>query len=161
MTEKTKRFWIVGGAVAATLAVGWVMVLGTAYAWAARSGVVTVSVHDRSEGVHIWLPVPMALVDVALATTAVPAVHAAGLGHLSVDGVDVDLGELGPMVVDLLEELESIPDATLVEVVDGRDHVKVIKVGNKLLVEVDEPDASIRISIPTHAVARIAGRVLG
>lgn len=161
MTDRAKRVWIVTGAVAVTLIVGWVLVIGAAYAWAARGGVVTVSIHDQNEGLHLWVPVPMALVDVALTATAIPAIHTAGLGHLSVDGVDIDLGELGPMVVELLEELESMPDATLVEVVDSRDYVKVSKSGGKLLVEVREPGASVRVSIPTHAVARIADRLFG
>lgn len=161
MGPKARRFWLVTGALFVTLVAAWVLMLGAAFAWTARSGVATVSLHDRSEGVHLWLPVPMALVDVALTATAVPAVYTAGLGDLSVDGVDVDLGELGPMVVALLEELESVPDATLVEVLDGRDHVKITKSGDKLLVEVEEPDLSVRVAIPASAVARIAERILG
>lgn len=161
MTKRTRRFWIISGTLAATLVVGWAVVLGAAYAWATSSGVATITVHDRSEGLHFTAPVPMALVDVALSATAMPAVHTAGFGHLKVDGVEVDLGELGPMVVDLFEELESVPDATLVEVRDRREHVKITKRGNQLLVEVEEPMTSLRISIPTRALTHIAERILG
>jgi hypothetical protein len=143
------------------LALGWAIVLGSAFAWATSGGVAMISVHDRSEGLRFSAPVPMALVDIALTATALPAVHTAGLGQLTVDGVEVDLGELGPMVVALLEELDSVPNATLVEVRDGRTHVKVVKSGKKLLVEVEEPMTSVRLSIPTRAVAHIAERVLG
>jgi len=161
MTPKARRFWTIGGALAVVLVLGWTIVLGSAYAWATSGGVAMLTVHDRSEGVHFTAPVPMVLLDVALTAAVLPAVHTGGLGHLTVDGVEVDLGELGPMVVDLLEELDSVPDAKLVEVRDGRTHVQIHKSGGKLLVEVEEPLTSVRISIPTRSVAHIAERILG
>jgi hypothetical protein len=161
MTKSNKRLLVVAGAIAATLVIAWTLAIGAAWAWAAHSGVVTVNIHDHREGLHLWVPVPMALVDVALSATAVPAVHTAGLGHFTVDGVTVGLGEIGPMVVELMEAIESMPDATLVEVRDRGDHVRVVKSGNKLLVHVEEPHASVSISIPARAVARIADRLLG
>ncbi len=144
--------------MAAVTVVGWVMLVGVLYA---AGGVVTVEVEDRHQGLDIYLPVPMVLLDAMVASAAMPAVHTAGLPRVELDGMSVDFGELGSVVLELLHELEELPDATLVEVVSGPDRVRISKDGTKLRVEVEEPGTSIDLAIPTRGVLRMAERILG
>lgn len=157
MTKAGKIGTVVGSVVAA-IVTGWLMIIGAVYA---VGGVMTVEIVDRSAGLDLYLPVPMVLMDAAIASVSAPAVYTAGLPRIETDGVSIDFGELGPVVLELLEELDRLPDATLVEVVDRGEHVRISKAGKKLLVEVEEPGASIAIAIPTRGVLRAAGRVLG
>jgi len=160
---RSKRLWIVLGAMAVVVIVGWTAVAAAAYTF---GGVMTVDVVDRSEGVNIHLPVPMALVDVALSRVALPAVASAGFGSIDAHDFDfgiggqIDLRELSPVILDLLEELDELPDMTLVEVVDRGDFVRISKVDGELVVEIDEPDASVEVTVPMRGVLRIAERIL-
>lgn len=162
---RSKRLWIVLGAMAVVVVVGWTAVAAAAYTF---GGVLTVDVVDRSEGVNIHLPVPMALVDVALSRVAFPAVASAGFGAFDAHDLELDLGiggeidlrELSPVILDLLRELDELPDMTLVEVVDRGDYVRISKVDGRLVVEVDEPDASVEVTVPMRGVLRIAERIL-
>ena len=153
-----KRLLTLAAVLIVTLVVGWALVLGAAFA---MGGMLIVEVHDRYDDFHLYLPLPMAALDLVAAAAAVPAVHTAGFGSgLEIDGLELDLGELGPLVVDLLEALEEMPDATLVEVEDGRERVLIVKEGRKLIVEVEEPGTSVRVALPTHGVRRVASRLL-
>ncbi len=155
---RTAKIWAVLGAVAATTLAGWLLVVTAVYA---LGGLMTVRVVDRSAGFDLYLPVPMAVVDAALASAAIPAVYTAGLGGgLEVDGLGVDLGEVGPVLVGLLGEIDELPDATLVEVIDGRERVRVSKAAGKLRIEIEEPGTSIDVAIPARALARLADRVV-
>ena len=60
-----KRIFIVLSASFAVAILGWVVLIGAVYAW---GGVATVQVKDANEGVNLYVPVPMALVDVAVRT---------------------------------------------------------------------------------------------
>lgn len=168
-----RKILIVGAALALVTVLGWAVLIGTAYA---LGGVLTVELHDRHEGLDLYLPVPMAALDLAAAAAGLGVerhgVHLAGLGagfgSLAVDGAHLggvggleELGEIGAVVAELLTVLDDVPDVTLVEVVDGRDHVTVSKRGGDLIVEVDEPDLSVRVSIPTRGARRLAARILG
>ncbi len=130
----------------------WVLVIGTVYAW---GGVMTVKVQDREDNFNLYLPIPMAVVEAAVATTDwvldeedLLQIHA-----------DVDLGEWAPMVRELLDVLEDCPDVTFVEVEDDSDWVRISKKRGKLIVEVEEPAISIRVSIPTRSIARTVHRL--
>ncbi len=157
MTRAGKAFTVIGVLVA-TIFAGWLLLIGTVVA---VGGVMTVELVDRSEGFDIFVPIPMALVDAAVASATTPAIHTAGFPRMEVDGVSVDFGELGPVVLELFEELDDLPDATLVEVVDGRESVRISKRGSKFLVEVEDPSASISVSLPTRGALRVAERILG
>lgn len=154
---RTHKLLMVAGALAVTVVAGWLFVIAAAYA---LGGVMTVEVVEPSTGRDLYLPVPMALLDLAVVSIPSPAIHSAGLGALRVDGMGVDLGELGPVLLGLLEELDRMPDATLVEVVDGRSSVRIGKSGSKLLVEVDEPGRSLDFAVPTRGVLRLADRLI-
>jgi hypothetical protein len=129
-----------------------VVLIGAVYAW---GGVMTVSVEDRDENFSLYLPMPVAVVDAAVATTdwvldeeELLQLHA-----------DLDLGEWAPMVREMLEVLDDCPDATLVEVEDGDVWVRVRKKRGKLVVEVEEPSISIKVSVPTRSIRRTVSRL--
>ena len=131
----------------------WVVLIGAVYAW---GGVMTLSIEDRNENFSLYLPVPVAVMDAAVATTdwvldeeELLQLHA-----------DLDLGEWGPMVRGLLEELDDCPDFTLVEVEDDDVWVRVRKKRGKLVVEVEEPSTSVKVSIPTRSIHRTVSRLM-
>ena len=145
-----KRLLIIISASFAVVVLGWVALIGAVYAW---GGVATVRVHDQQEGLNIYVPVPMALVDAAVATGAIVIPEEEWLD------LDVELGEWGPMVRGLLKELEECPDFTLVEVEDDWTHVKVYKQNGSLKVEVDDQDVTVRVSVPIRSARRTLSRL--
>ena len=60
-----RRFLIVVSAIFAVVVLSWVALIGAVYAW---GGVATVRVQDSNEGVNLYVPVPMALVEAAVTT---------------------------------------------------------------------------------------------
>lgn len=143
-----KRIAVVVAACFAVAVLGWIVLIGAVYAW---GGVATVRVHDPQEGLNLFLPVPMALVDAALTTS----------GWMAPDDdwseLGVELGEWGPMLSGLLDELDSCPDVTLVEVEDAGTKVRIYKQGGALRVEVDDRELTVRVSVPTRSVRRAFG----
>ena len=123
-----RKFFVISSAFIAILIFSWVIFLGAVYAW---SGVATVRVKDVDKGINLFIPVPMALVEVAAT--------AAAWGHSDHFRPEIDahldeFGELEPLVRGLLGELEDCPDVTLVEVEDDAKLVKIRKEGGDLVV---------------------------
>ncbi len=145
-----KKFLTFFAAGFAVLILSWVVLIGAVYAW---GGVMTVHVQDRNEGLNLYLPVPLAVVDVAMATGGLV------LSREQLLDIDVDLGEWEPMMRAMVEALDDCPDFTLVEVQDGSEHVKVYKEHGVLKIEVDEEDVRVRVSVPTRAVERNVKRL--
>ena len=113
---KLKRFFVISTTVVAVLILSWVLFLGAVYAWA---GVATIRVTDVDEGINLYLPVPMLMVEAA--------VSSASWGHTDHLSMEIDahfeqLGDYEPLVKALLTELKDCPDFTLVEV---EDHGKI------------------------------------
>jgi len=146
-----KRFLIVVSACFAVLILSWVALIGAVYAW---GGVATVRVQDREEGVNLYVPVPMALVDAAVTTSGFVIPEEEWLD------LDVELGEWGPMVHAMLEELDELPDCILVEVEDGSTSVRVSKQGGALKVLVDEEDIHVKVSVPMRSARRTLSKVV-
>jgi hypothetical protein len=145
-----RRFLIVVSACLAIVVLSWVALIGAVYAW---GGVATVRVQDRDEGVNVYVPVPMALVDAAVTTSSWVIPDEEWLD------LQVELGEWGPMVQELLAELDDMPDATLVEVEDGATHVRVFKENGSLKVSVDDEDVRVRVSLPMRSARRTLSKV--
>lgn len=132
---------------------GALMLVGTGVTLAAaviRSGVMTVSVEDRSsDGFHLFVPVPAAIVELGAST----------LPLWMPDDVRAELRrDIGPIAGSLLEaarELEDCPDAVLVSVVSDDERVRVTKDGRLLRIEVHSADADVSVSIPTSAITRV------
>src|SRR5262249_42282124 len=103
-----------------------VMMLG---AYTFREGVIRVNVDEnRAHGVdvHVWAPAAM----VPMAMHFVPARHFAHAGQ--------DCAKFMPLVHALSKELAKYPEAQLVEVENGREHVIVRTHDGSLQIDVDE-----------------------
>jgi len=145
-----KRFFIIVSAAFAVLILSWVALIGAVYAW---GGVATVRVQDREEGVNFYVPLPMALVDAAVTTSGFVIPEEEWLD------LDVELGDWGPMIHAMLDELDDLPDCTLVEVEDGLTSVRVYKEGGALKVLVDEEDVHVKVSVPMRSARRTLSKV--
>ena len=148
---KRQRFFTYIAASIGVLALGWAILIGGVFL---LGGVATVSVVEHNDGVRVYLPVPMALVHAAAATTEVFFLDEI------LDEIEIETGgrfaELAPQVLAMLEVLEDVPNGTiLVEVQDREDHVTVSKVRGKFKVEVESPDISVNVSVPTRSVKKI------
>lgn len=142
------------GAVAALVmtAVGWGLLATAVYA---SGGVVMVKVEDRSQGFHLTLPVPSVIISAAVATAnqIVP-------DHERLR-IEAQLGNWGPYVEGVLEALDDTPDAVLVEVMEGDEHIVVRKRGNNLEVDVNSSDIKVHVSVPTKLVRRTVSTLIG
>lgn len=141
--SRTKKVFLVLGSAFGICVLAWVALIGAVYAW---GGVMTVRV-DNPGGPRLSIPVPVAVVDAALAT-----------GELAFDEFREEFGDLGPMLGEIFEVIEDCPDMTFVEVEDRGDHVRVWKEGDRLRIEVRESGrngANVEISLPTRSIARL------
>ncbi len=117
----------------------------------AATGTVTVSVHERGEdGVSLYIPVPALLLD--LAVFAAPRL----MPEAALAEARAEIAPFQPGLEAMAQELESCPEGILVEVRTPTEHVRVVKTGRSLEVEVDSDDADVRVSVP----ARLASRML-
>lgn len=150
-----KRVLTIFAALAGITVLGWVLLIGAVFAY---GGVMTVRVQDTAEGTNLYIPVPVALVDAAVATgaTLIPRRELDDLIE-----IHADLGDWQPALRDVLRALDEAPDVTLVEVDDGPTHVVVRKVGRTLRVDVREPGLAVRVSVPTRFASRTVSRILG
>lgn len=145
-----RRFLIVVSAIFAVVVLSWVAVIGAVYAW---GGVATVRVQDKGEGVNLYVPVPMALVDAAVTTSTWVIPDEKWLD------LQVELGDWGPMVQEMLAELDDLPDVTLVEVEDHSTHVRVYKENGALKVSVDDDEVHVKVSLPMRSARRTLSKV--
>ena len=151
-----QRFLTYVAASFAVLILGWAVLIAGVYIY---GGVATVSVVERTEGVSISLPIPMALVHAAVATTEVFFLDEI------LDEIEIETGgrfsEWGPAVLGILEVLEDVPNGTLfVAVEDGDESVRVSKTRGKFRIEVDSPDVTVKIALPVRSVRRIVKQIV-
>ena len=155
MSRSGKIFAVVLGSLAVLL-----LGSGMLVAWTlATRGVVRIAVDDHEEGVHFDVPLPAALFEAGLGLIPLAARHHrhhGDCGHhrFGLHGHDIDVGEYGPAVAAFLDELADAPDAVLVEVEDGRDHVRIVKEGRDIGVYVESPDANVHFSMPARLLHR-------
>ncbi len=121
----------------------------------AVTGVARVQIEDRAEGFSLDIPVPALLIEggALVASFALPDDELARLR--------VELGDVEPIVSSMLDELVALDDVVLVEVNDGSDWVRVEKRGGALVIDVEEPDTSVHLSVPLGSVRRSAGWLFG
>lgn len=140
----------VGGILALTAALllaGWGTVYGAVWA---SGGMISVSV-DSGDGTRFSFAVPVPMVEAATAI---------GGDLLDRDRrLQAELGEWGPLVESLMKGLDDCPDVTLVEVIDRDSWVRVRKRGDALELRVEDRELAVRVSLPTRALARTAGRL--
>jgi hypothetical protein len=123
------------------LGFGATVVLAGAYTF--REGLLSVDV-DQSRGngshVHVWLPaavVPMAL-------------HFVPRHKMEEAGEKTE--QFMPLVHVVAKELQKYPEAELVEVRDGEQHVHIRTHDGKLLIDVEEPGEEVHVACPLATI---------
>ncbi len=111
-------------------------------------GFLRVNVTERGpDPHHINVIAPAMLVPIA--------VHIAS--HLGsrqqIDQAAEKIQPWAPTIRTALSELNDLDDMTLVEVSEPGDHVSVEKVGSAIVIDVDDKDATVRISAPIRAIS--------
>ena len=114
----------------------------------ALTGFVTVEVHDRNEGVNLYIPFPAILIDLAL--FAAPMV-------VPDDALDDARREIAPYqdaIESFVEELEDIPSGVLVEFESDEEHVQVSKSWGSFKVDVQSPDTDVKVKVPARLMSK-------
>jgi hypothetical protein len=131
----------------AKIALGLASTVAFAAIYTFREGVIRVDVDEyRSGGSHVHLWVPAAVVPVAL--------RFAPKDHLQ-DAAE-NIKPWIPTIRQLAKELEKYPEANLVEVVDGTDHVQIRTHAGKLQIDVREPGESVHVAVPISTLEDIS-----
>ena len=124
--------------------------MGTAAIVSYDAGAVRVSVVEKGpKGDHVNVFVPAILVPVALGF--VPA--------KSFNVHDAETRRWLPMLKVASQELERCPDATLVEVKSPKEHVTIVKRGNALVIDVDDPGETVHVSFPVGVVRTVVNKL--
>ncbi|MDH3402978.1 MAG: hypothetical protein OES32_01125 [Acidobacteriota bacterium] len=155
MTNRQRIFTYVAASLG-VLVLGWMVLIGGVYL---VGGVATVKVVERSEGIDISVPIPMALIHAAAATTEVFFLDDI------LDEIEIETGgrfsEVAPAVLAIVEILDDVPNGTvLVSVEDGEQRVRVSKERGKFRVVVDSPEVLVDVAVPTRSVERVVRRVV-
>jgi hypothetical protein len=120
-------------------------VMGTALiAGAALSseGFIHVKVYEKQpDGTNLNLVFPAALVPATL--KFVPDNHLADASE--------NLRPYLPIIDAAIPALEDCPDGVLVEVLDNSDHVLITKSGGSIVIDVNDADDTVHVSVPLRA----------
>jgi hypothetical protein len=131
----------------AKIALGLASTVAFAAIYTFREGVIRVDVDEfRDGGSHVHLWVPAAAVPIALRCT--PRNH--------LENAAVKIQPWMPTIRQLAKELEKYPEANLVEVVDGADHVQIGTHAGKLQIDVHEPGESVHVAVPIATLEDIS-----
>lgn len=117
--------------------------------YAFQTGIAVVNVNDRVHGKHIFLPIPVGLMNFGL--NMVPGEMLAQVRE--------DLGPHRKIVQTLASELENIPDTDFVEVHGREEHVLVSKSGRNLIIDVQTPEQTVYVSVPIRATGNIVAKL--
>ena len=127
----------------AKLGVGFVGTVLVAGAAVSSEGFIHVKVHEKQpDGTNINLFVPA-----ALATTALHFVPAHDLKARDSE----ELRQCLPIIDAAIPVLRDAPDGVLVEVTDQHDHVLVQKLGGSVVVDVNDEEDVVHVSVPLSA----------
>ena len=131
----------------AKIALGLASTVAFAAIYTFREGLIRVDVDEyRSDGSHVHLWVPAAVVPVAL--------RFAPKDHLQ--NAAENIKPWIPTIRQLAKELEKYPEANLVEVVNGTDQVQIRTHAGKLQIDVREPGESVHVAIPISTLEEIS-----
>jgi hypothetical protein len=134
----------------AKIALGLASTVALAAIYTFREGVIRVDVEEfRGGGSHVHVWIPAAVVPVALRCAPKERLRDAA----------EKITPWIPTIRQLAEELQNYPEANLVEVVDGTDHVQIRTHGGKLQIDVNEPGESVHVAFPIATLEEIAGQL--
>lgn len=134
-----RRGFVTGTVLGLALAVGFCLA-----AFVSDFGWVDVQTTGE-DAVHIALPLPMDLLPLACFLVPDEALQ---------DEEFREFLQYKDTAVQLLESLRDCPDGCLVKVQSPQEHVEISKVGGRLTISVDAPDARVRLSMPLAPVIR-------
>jgi hypothetical protein len=137
-------FLIIGLVVVVLPLAAGVGVVALAYS----TGTVTVDVND-GQGTDFTLPLPAGLVPMALRFLPDEACRE----------LEREVKPSWGAVQGAVEEMHRIPDAVLVEVESGRDHVRVVKEGGRIVVRVWSDNEHVNVAVPLHMVSSVVNQV--
>lgn len=114
----------------------------------ALTGFVTVEVHDKNEGIDVYVPVPAILFDLAIlvAPLVIPD-----------DALDEARREIGPYqeaIEAFAEELVDMPSGVLVEFESKDEHVLITKTWRSFKIDVRSADADVKVKMPARLLSR-------
>jgi hypothetical protein len=136
MTVKTALKYIsLGILVVALLLVTYVVQAGFA--------VVQVKTPDT----RVWVPIPVALAHLAGAVMDTP---------LRMEPDFQEVWQHREAAAEILRQLPGLPDADLVQVDSGKDHVRIFKRADALFVQVDTPQEKVNVRLPIQTIERLA-----
>jgi hypothetical protein len=134
----------------AKIALGLASTVAFAAVYTFREGVIRVDVDEfRTGGSHVHVWVPATIVPVALHFT--PKCHMQNAAE--------NIKPWIPTIRQLAKELEKYPEANLVEVIDGDDHVQIRTHAGKLQIDVHEPGESVHVAFPIATLEEISGQL--
>ncbi len=115
-----------------------------------HEGVIKVDVDEHRDGgshVHFWVP-----------AAAVPmVVHFVPKRHFR--EMPAEASQCLPLLKIVTSELRRYPNATFVDVQDGRDHVRVATVGSKIQIDVVNSEENVHIAVPLSTVNDVANQL--
>lgn len=110
-----------------------------------KDGVVVVDVTKHAKDTRIFVPVPLSLVNM-------------GVDLLPLHRLDENREELAtcmPYVEAVSDQLMELPDVTFVEVTKPGEYVHLAKQGNKLVLDVNNSEEKVHVSIPIRGVKKV------
>jgi hypothetical protein len=134
--------------IAITLTGVMVLVCMVAF-YAFQTGIAVINVHDKVHGKHVFVPVPVGLMNLGL--NMIP-------GEM-LSQVSNDLGPHRKVVQSLADELENIPDTDFVDVQGKDQHVLISKSGRNLIIDVQTPEETVYVSVPIRSTGNIVSKL--
>jgi len=124
--------------------VGTVLLLGLV---AYSQGAVMVYVHEKKpSGARMFLPIPSLVVTAGL--EFIPSE--------TLQGKSRELRQWLPAIRLASQELAHSPDGLLVEVTGRKEHVLIAKRADDLLIEVDDENETVHLSLPIETIGVVA-----
>jgi hypothetical protein len=132
------------------LAVTAVTLVALAGAVVARDGIITVKVHSKDDsGSNVRLYAPGVLVPIALRFT--PREHLAEAAR--------EMRPWLPTIRAAAKALRETDDATFVQVDDAEQHVVIRKDGGSIVVDVDDSEETVHVSLPIRLVPEVMAQL--
>lgn len=131
----------------AKVALGFAGTIAVAGAYTFREGVMRIDVDEYRDGgshLHMWLPaaaVPMVM-------EFVPRREFERAAH--------EAKEWMPVAQIATKELAKLPDSTLVEVQDGREHVLVSTHNGAINIDVTDPEETVHVLCPLATIEEVS-----
>ncbi len=136
--------------LAAKVALGLSATLAMSTAYVFHEGVISVDVDEHRAGgshVHFWVP----------ATAVNVGLHA--VPHRNLEDAAGKVQPYLPLIRTLAKELKKYPNAELVDVRDGKDHVRIAIVDGKIQIDAIDHDQTVHVRVPIETLEDVSDRL--